>query len=328
MTPRRVLITGAAGFVGRHMMKQCRAAWPAARLHAATRRDDLPVDGLPDADAIVPFDLFDPDAISAAIATTTPDLCIHLAARADVAQSFEAPDLAWTANVDGTRTLASAILRYVPAALLLHAGSAEVYGLSFQNNTPLDESAPLRPANPYAASKAAIDLALGEMALRGLQVVRMRPLNHVGPGQSPHYAVASFARQIARIEAGRQDPVIRTGALDRERDFLDVRDVCAAYIAAVDRAESLPNGAVFNIASGTPRKLADVLAALLDLSNIVAKVDSTSVPARPLDIMITQCSAAAARAALDWMPVIQWAETLADILAFWRGREEGRSVLF
>jgi GDP-4-dehydro-6-deoxy-D-mannose reductase len=324
LTPRSVLITGAAGFVGRHMTAYCKAAWPEARLHAGARRDDIPDGGIAEADTVVPFDLFEPTSISAAIATTKPDVCIHLAARADVAQSFEAPDLVWTANVDGTRALASSILRHAPDALLLHASSAEVYGLSFQDGGPLDETASMRPANPYAASKAAIDVALGEMALRGLHVLRMRPLNHVGPGQSPHFAVASFARQIARIEAGQQEPVILTGALDRERDFLDVRDVCAAYGAAINRAENISNGAAFNLASGQLRKLGDVLSTLMSLSPIAARVDSTATTPRPIDIVRTHCSGLAARIALDWMPVIPWAKTLADTMSFWRGLYAGR----
>ena len=120
-----------------------------------------------------------------------------------------------------------------PAARFVHVSSAEIYGLSFQAGVPLTEEALPRPANPYAASKAAADIAIGEMALRGLKAVRMRPFNQTGPGQSDGFVVGAFAHQVARIAAGKQEPVIRTGALDRWRDFLDVRDVCEGYALAL-----------------------------------------------------------------------------------------------
>jgi GDP-4-dehydro-6-deoxy-D-mannose reductase len=182
----------------------------------------------------------------------------------------------------------------------------------------LDESAALRPANPYAASKAAVDVALGEMALRGLRVVRLRPVNHVGPGQSPRFAVAAFARQVALVAAGRQAPVITTGALDRWRDFLDVADVCAAYVRVVDCAESLPVGAVFNLASGMPRRLGDVLADLLAAACVEARIEETAAALRPVDVVRVRCAADAARAALGWAPKVMWAQTLAGTLAYWR----------
>jgi GDP-4-dehydro-6-deoxy-D-mannose reductase len=221
--------------------------------------------------------------------------------------------------VDGTRALAAALMRHAPECRLVHVSSGEVYGLSFNGGAPLDEGAPLRPANPYAAAKAAADLALGEMALRGLRVVRLRPLNHVGPGQSARFAVAAFARQIARIEAGAQPPVVRTGALDRRRDFLDVRDVCDAYVSALERADALPAGAVLNVASGRLRRLGEVLADMLRLSGVRAEVEQEEAALRPTDLAATPCSAEAARAALGWAPRRDWDATLAEIIASWRG---------
>jgi GDP-4-dehydro-6-deoxy-D-mannose reductase len=246
-----------------------------------------------------------------------PDLCVHLAAFSDVAASFAAGDLAWRANVDGTRALAASLLTHAPACWLVHAGSADCYGLSFLSGLALDEQAAFRPANPYAASKAAVDIALGEMGLRGLRVVRMRPVNHVGPGQSARFAVASFARQVARVAAGLQEPVIRTGALDRWRDFLHVSDVCAAYVRAVACAESLPPGSVFNIASGTSRRVGDVLGDLVRLGRVTVDIEEVAGALRPVDVVRACCSAAAAQAALGWSPLVAWDDTLAETLAFW-----------
>lgn len=314
----RVLVTGATGFVGRHLTAALRAAFPAAELVPASRAGEAGGDG-----AVRAFDLMDAEGVARLVAEVRPDACVHLAAASAVAESFADPDAAWRANVDGTRALAAALMRHAPECRLLHVSSGEVYGLSFNGGAPLDESAPLRPANPYASAKAAADLALGEMALRGLRVVRLRPLNHVGPGQSARFAVAAFARQIARIEAGTQPPVVRTGALDRRRDFLDVRDVCEAYAAALERFDALPAGAILNVASGRLRGLGDVLADLLRIAGVSAGVEERAAALRPTDLAATPCSAGAAREALGWAPRRDWDRTLAEILESWRAAVAG-----
>jgi len=349
-SPQRILVTGATGFVGRHLWPRLAAAFPGAMLVAATRRGDSPATRRGDSpatrrgespavrrgedpaarraegpgvtggetDAARGFDLLDAAGIRALIAELRPDACVHLAAISAVTDALADPDATWRANVDGTRALAEAILRDAPGCVLLHASSGEVYGLSFRDGRPLDEEAAMRPANPYAAAKAAVDLALGEMALRGLRVLRLRPLNHIGPGQSTRFAVAAFAAQIARIEAGLQPAVIRTGPLDRARDFLDVRDVAAAYVAALARADALPPGQALNLASGQLRRLDAVLDDLLRLSGVAARVEAGVAAPRPVDLMATACDASRATALLDWRPAIAWEATLAAILADWR----------
>ena len=312
--PSRVLVTGATGFVGHHLLAALRENFPAAELVPTGRTGDAGDGGAP----VRAFDLMDAEGVAELVADIRPDACIHLAAASAVAESFADPDTVWWANVDGTRALAAALMRHAPECRLLHVSSGEVYGLSFNGGTPLDEGAPLRPANPYAAAKAAADIALGEMALRGLRVVRLRPLNHVGPGQSPRFAVAAFARQIARIEAGAQPPIVRTGALDRARDFLDVRDVCDAYVSALQRADSLPTGTVLNIASGQLRRLDGVLADMLRIAGVQAEVTQEGAALRATDLAATPCSADAARRALGWAPHRLWEDTLAGVIDFWR----------
>ena len=271
-------------------------------------------------DESVTLDLTDAAGLAAQLAAIAPDAVVHLGAQANVAQSFRDVAATWEANLTATLNLGAALLQARPACRLLFASTGEIYGLSFQQGVALDENAPLAPGNPYAAAKAAADIALGEMALRGLAVVRMRPFNHVGPGQSEGYAVAAFARQIALIEAGRQPPVMAVGALKRWRDFLDVRDVCAAYAKALAQWERLPNGIALNIASGVPRRIGDVLSGLLARSAVAMRVEEAAHALRPNDVIRSLGDASRASTMLGWQPMIDWEMTLDDVLADWRAR--------
>ena len=313
--PARILVTGAGGFVGRTLLPRLRAGFPDAVLIGAGR--DGQVRGT---DAGLPFDLLQPEAFADMVAAARPDAVLHLAAQADVAASFRDPAGSWRANLVGTVAFGEAVLRAAPQAAFLFVSSGEIYGLGFQAGLPLAEEAAFSPANPYAASKAAADLAIGEMALRGLRAVRLRPFSHTGPGQAPHYVVAAFARQVALIEAGRQAPVIRTGALDRWRDLLDVQDVCAAYVRVLDLADRLPPGLAINLCSGRPHRVGDVLAELMALAGVEARVEEAASLLRPTDVEHVQGDPSRARAVLGWSPAIPWQDTLRSVLDDWRSR--------
>lgn len=313
--PKRLLVTGASGFAGSHLRAALREAFPAARLVAASRGE-----AVPDWDEVVPLDLADPASCRDAVAAARPDAVVHLAALAAVGESFRAPLSVWQVNLIGTLALAEAVLAAAPAAVFLHASSAEIYGLSFQDGVALDEGAALRPANPYAASKAAADLAVGELALRGLRAIRLRPFTHTGPGQTDAFVVSAFARQAARIAAGLQEPVLRVGALDRWRDFLDVRDVCAGYVAALARADACAPGAAFNLASGSPRRIGDVLDDLLRLAGIAPRIEIEAARLRPTDVLRTVGDPSAARRVLGWQPLVLWEDTLASVLGYWQAQ--------
>jgi GDP-4-dehydro-6-deoxy-D-mannose reductase len=324
--PLRLLVTGASGFVGRHLLPVLRRSFPRATLIAALRQSD---DARPDgtgltADETVAFDLLQPDAMVPMLRAVRPDGLVHLAAQASVSASFADPMASWRANLLGTLALGEAVLREAPGCRFVLASSAEVYGLSFRISMPLDEQAPMRPANPYAASKAACDLAIGEMALRGLDAVRLRAFNHTGPGQSEGFVVAAFARQIARVEQGLQAPELRVGALDRWRDFLDVRDVCVAYAAALrgpmgDATASKP-GLALNLASGVPRRIGDILNALLSRSMARPQIKVETTRLRPTDLERVAGDASRAHEMLGWAPITPWDTTLDDVLAYWRRR--------
>jgi len=305
--PRRVLVTGAAGFVGGHLLPVLRMAFPGAGLHAT------------------PFDVTDAEAVDAAVDAVRPDAVVHLAAIAAIPAARLDPGRAWQVNLKGTLNVARAVLHRTPGCTLLFASSADLYGASFRTGQPLDEGALPAPLNTYAATKAAADLALGAMAAEGLRVVRVRPFNHTGPGQAPGFVVAAFAEQVARIAAGLQPPVLRVGALDPMRDFLDVRDVCAAYALCLARADALAPGTVLNLASGRPRRVGDVLAALMHAAGVQAEVVADPGRLRPTDIPIAAGDAALARRLLGWAPAIPWEQTIADVLADWRTRVDRAS---
>jgi GDP-4-dehydro-6-deoxy-D-mannose reductase len=314
-SPHRILVTGADGFVGRYLLRTLRAAFPSAFLIACARE---PV--MVEADQTLPLDLLSADSIADCLAEARADAIVHLAAATVVPESFADPGLTWRINVDGTLALAQTVMRTAPETLLLYISSAETYGLTFQRGVPLDEDAPFAPANPYAASKAAADLALGEMALRGLRTIRMRTANHTGPGQSDALVVPAFAHQLARIEAGQQEPVLRVGALDRWRDFLDVHDVCAAYAAALSHGADLAPGTAFNIASGTPRRIGDLLDALIARIGLTVEIQTDAARLRPTDVVTAIGNPARAKAMLGWEPKTPWDETLDSVLDDWRRR--------
>jgi GDP-4-dehydro-6-deoxy-D-mannose reductase len=153
---------------------------------------------------------------------------------------------------------------------------------------------------------------------KGLRAVRVRPFNHTGPGQTPDFVVPAFARQVARIAAGLQEPVLRTGNLEPKRDFLDVRDVCEAYAACL--RTPLPPGAILNLASGEPRRVGDILHEMMTLAGITARIEAAPHLARATDIPSSAGDASRARTLLGWSPRIPWQITLGDVLADWRDR--------
>jgi GDP-4-dehydro-6-deoxy-D-mannose reductase len=302
--PERILLTGARGFVGRHLVPALQEAFPAAEIHDTH------------------FDVTDAAVVQNAVRGASPDACIHLAGVTTVAAARTDTEQAWRVNVLGTLNLARAVLATAPDCRFLFASSSEVYGASFNSGRKLDEAALLAPMNSYAATKAAADLALGAMAYEGLRLARLRLFNHTGPGQSEAFVVPAFARQIARIEVGLQKPPMRVGSLDTARDFLDVRDVCAAYIACL-RAHELPPGIVLNVGSGIARCIGDILQDLLRLARLNVEVVVDTARLRSSEITSAGGDARNARDMLGWEPAIPWEQTLTEVLADWRFRVAG-----
>ncbi|MDF2811323.1 MAG: NAD-dependent epimerase/dehydratase, partial [Microvirga sp.] len=248
------------------------------------------------------------------IARFSPTHVINLAGLAAPAAARADPQAAWDVHVRGVLNLAQGILDGAPDCWLIHVGSGMVYGDSAKPGRPLDESTLLAPVDEYSVTKAAGDLALGAFARRGLKCVRLRPFNHTGSGQAETFVVPAFAMQIARIEAGLAPPVIRVGNLDAERDFLDVGDVVDAYALVVQKSESLEPGVIFNIASGIPRRIGDILERLLAQSRVEIVIEQDPARLHPSDLPRIVGDSGRVRKQLGWSPRRSFDETLEAVL--------------
>src|SRR5437016_2868579 len=254
----RVLITGISGFVGPHLVRALVAV--GAEIHG------LGPEPAPPDSARVPLaswqvaDLRERESLADAIAVARPDAIVHLAGQRSAARSFEIPEETFAINALGTWYLLEAARCAAPRARVLVVGTSEVYGPQ-PEGTRVAESAPFRPVSPYALSKAAAD-AFAEVFARQheLDVIRTRSFGHTGPGQTPTFVVPAFAQQIAEIESGRAEPILRVGNLEVTRDLLDVRDVVKAYVALLERGTS---GAAYNVCRGEGVKLTEIAQMLI-----------------------------------------------------------------
>lgn len=302
--PGCILVTGAGGFVGRHLMPALAAAFPAARLVGAGQNGGSDIS----------LDITDLTAVKTAFEHFQPDFCVHLAAIAAIGAAKGDPERTWHVNFFGALNVGRAILDVAPSCRMLFVSSSEVFGASFKPGIALDETAPLAPMNIYAASKGAAEMGLTALAAEGLALVRMRPFNHTGPGQSEAFVVPSFAGQIARIEAGLAPPEMVVGTLETERDFMDVRDVCRAYVACIREFDSLQNNQIINIASGRAIKVQKILDLLLAQSKTAIAVRQDPARLRQAEIMRAAGIADVAARSLKWQPLITLDETLVWVL--------------
>jgi GDP-4-dehydro-6-deoxy-D-mannose reductase len=282
-----VLVTGPGGFVGAHLRAELGEAF-------------VPYEG----------DVLDADALRSAIGGA--DAVVHLAAQSSVAASWEDAMASWRVNVDGTVCVLEAVRAERPEARVLLASTCEVYGNAARIPTPEDE--PIAPRSPYAASKAAAELAC---VFSGLDVIVARATNHEGPGRDDRFAVGSWTRQLARLEA-EGGGTLRVGDLSAERDIFDVRDVCRAYRLLLDPA--VPAG-TYNVASGRTVKMAEVVEQLIGLARAPVRVERDEARARPADIPRLSGDPSKLRAAAGWEPEIPLERTLADTLAAAREME-------
>ena len=308
MSKRRLLVTGSKGFVGTALTNEVRARFS----------DRFEYVGFMDPETDAPADLRNGDAVARAVRSAAPDAVIHLAATAAPREAKKDPVRAWEVNVLGSLHLTKALMQHAPNAVFVWSGSSEAYGRSFdRSDAPICEEQPLEPISPYGATKAATDIMLRQMARDGLRATIFRPFNHSGPGQSADYVVSSFAYQIACIEAGIQDSVLKVGNLEAERDFLDVRDVVNAYVTAALNTKDL-HGEAYNLATGQPIRIHQILEKLISLAKCKITVEQDPERYVPSDIPKASGNPSKALTELGWKPSIPLETTLSDVLEYWR----------
>jgi GDP-4-dehydro-6-deoxy-D-mannose reductase len=313
----RILITGASGFAGGHLVEALLArtgvellgvsrhgSWPATWRHLADR---CPLSRC---------DLNDAEAVHAILATWTPEQIVHIAGYAHVGLSFREPGAAWAGNLGATRSLLEAIQSWGGSPRVLFVGSGLVYGEPDQPGEACDERGLLRPGSPYAASKAAADLLCYQCwRSAGLDIVRVRPFNHIGPGQSAEFAVAHFARQLVEIERGKRPPLLETGDLSPLRDLTDVRDIVRGYLLLLERGRA---GDVYNLGSGTACSMQHVLDRLRSRAGARVEVRCRMDLLRDAETTVLRADASKARRELGWSPHFSLEQTLSDTLDQWR----------
>ena len=305
----RVLVTGADGFVGRHLVRRLRRA--GHQVWAGCRPGGEAVLWGDDGVRSVPLELTDDGSIQATLAFE-PEAVVHLAAVASNREAREDPGLAWEINAAGTARLAEALGRRRHDGgdpLLLAVSTGEVYGLG--GPAPRQESDELRPASPYAASKAAAELAVLEVWRRtGLRAVIARPFTHTGPGQEPRFALPGFLARLRAAKASGQG-VVPTGNLEPVRDLLDVRDVIEAYLALLERGTP---GEAYNIARGEGRSLAEMFRILADLVGVRAEPRPDPALARSRDLPHLVGDSTKLRRATGWTPTLSLDQTLRGLV--------------
>lgn len=313
--PSAVLVTGVGGFVGRHLMAHLLSEGdgPIVGLARAGEAPDAP-SGV----EIHELDLNDAAGTRRLVERIRPACVYHLAAQASVADSHADPLGTLVNNIACQIHLFEALLAIGLRARVLVIGSNEEYGLVEADELPVRETNELRPLSPYAVSKVAQDL-LGYQYFKShrLEVVRVRPFTHTGPGQAAHFVTPAFARQVARIEAGLQIPVMAVGNLDARRDFTDVRDVVRAYRLALREGEP---GAVYNVGSERAVSVRALLEGLVRLSRVPISIEVDPAKLRPSDTPPQYSDCTRLRARTGWRATIPLEQTLADVLQDWRDR--------
>lgn len=312
----RVLVTGAAGFVGQHLVRALLA--DGCSVFGGTQRGDPPAGwtpsgGEPGRVCWVPLDVTSLDSVAAAVARAEPEVVYHLAGQSSVAESFTRPMDTWDVNATGTLRLTSALAEETGGGVrVLLASSAEVYGKVPEAEQPIREDRPLHPASPYAASKAAAEMVAREVsATGGAEVVVARSFVHTGPGQDSRFALPSFARQLKAVREGSREPVLRVGNLAARRDVLDVRDVVRAYRCLVERGTP---GEVYNVCSGAAHELTEMVQEMIEISETGARIEVDPERFRPVDLPLLVGDPARIRA-LGWEPEVPLRQTLSDLLA-------------
>jgi len=321
----RIFITGIAGFAGSHLedllVKEGTEVFGLVRNKKKCKNlQHLPSTGgnLERDLRLFQGDLLDFDFLLRTLKEIQPDEIYHLAAISNIPHSLNQPDLAFEVNFGGTRKLFDAVLKSGADSRILFVGSSDAYGALRSEDLPIREDSPFRPLSPYALSKATADLlAFQYFKSFGIPIIRARPFNHIGPRQDTAFVCSDFAEQIARIEAGKTEPLLLTGNLKAARDFSDVRDVVRAYRLIMKRGQA---GEVFNVCRGKARSIATLLQKLIDLTGLDIAIKQDNKRFRKVDIPVTYGDCSLLTSRTGWRPAISLEESLRDVLNYHRGQ--------
>jgi GDP-4-dehydro-6-deoxy-D-mannose reductase len=322
----RALITGITGFAGSHLAEYLLAEHPDVEVFGIYRwRSRMEnIEHVRSKVKLLECDLRDYTSVYAALAASRPDYIFHLAAQSFVPSSWTAPNETLTTNVSSQTNLFEAIRAHGLDPVVQLACSSEEYGLVLPDEVPIKETNPLRPLSPYAVSKVAQDyLGYQYFMSYGLKAIRTRGFNHTGPRRGHVFVTSNFCSQVAAIELGLQEPVIRVGNLDAIRDFTDVRDMVRAYWLAVTKGKP---GEVYNIATGEGIVIRKMLDRIIELANVEVKVETDPARLRPSDVEILIGDSSKFRADTGWEPRIPFEQTLRDLLDYWRRTLKARQT--
>lgn len=315
---KKVLITGITGFAGSYLAEHL----------LSTKKYDISgtylfeeslnnVGDIKDKLNLIKADLSSEKSVFKIVKDVSPSIIFNLAALTSPADSFKNPVITLTNNISLEVNLLEAVRKCnLLDTKILIISSADIYGLVKREDLPIDEETSLNPTSPYSVSKIAQDfLGLTYFLSYKLKIVRVRPFNHIGPRQSPHFVVSSFAKQIAEIEKGKGEPILHVGNLEAKRDFTSVKDMVRAYSAAVEKGE---NGGAYNIGSGISYKISDILSKLVSMSSSKIKIEKDESLFRPSDSLDLVCDASKFIKLTGWKPRYSIEATLKDTLDYWR----------
>ncbi len=307
----KALVTGVNGFVGKYLYEFLESEG------IEVYGTDINERGLEGNARFIRSDLLDAKSISDIVSGVMPSYIYHLAGQSNVAISWDKPALTIQVNTMGTVNLMEAVRRTAPKAKMLIIGSADQYGIVSPEMCPLSERMPINPVSPYALSKA-----LQEQAAQfyiqhfGLHIVLVRAFNHIGPGQNLGFVIPDFANRIARMEQGKLER-LEVGNLSAQRDFSDVRDIVRGYYLLMEKGRC---GEIYNIGSGKPRRISDILHLMLSYSKMDIRVYEDPAKMRPSDAPLIYGDCAKIRADVGYEPTRRIEDTLQEILADWRLR--------
>lgn len=315
---KKILITGITGFAGSYLAEYLLSAKKYEISGTYLFEESLSnVEYAKGKLNLIKADLSEEKSVFKIIKDISPDIIFHLASLTSPSDSYKNPIQTLTNNISLEVNFLEAVRKYnLFNTKILVVSSADIYGKVAKEDLPIDEQTPLMPTSPYSVSKIAQDfLGLTYFLSYKLKVVRVRPFNHIGPRQSSHFVVSSFARQIAEIEKGKRKPVLSVGNLETKRDFTNVKDMVRAYVLAIEKGKY---GEVYNIGSGISYKISDILNKLVSMSKAQIKIEKDEALFRPSDNPNLVCDAGKFMQLTGWKPQIPIETTLKDTLDYWR----------